>query len=175
MLEQQQLQEQQQQKQQQQADEYQRRADELAANQMQQPGYDQQQQQQQQQQQDFNNQQQQQQDIFSQQNNTNTSGEMANLGYDAANPNMSNMGWDESGGGNPTTPGGPASMGAPTPYRDDDEDDEYGGPQSVGTVAQNKEEEMREDETIDEYEDRVLNKRAAHLNEFLKNKFRESK
>lgn len=42
-----------------------------------------------------------------------TGNEMENMGYDQNNPNMSNLGWDQGA----PTPGGPASMGAPTPYR----------------------------------------------------------
>ena len=154
----------------------------------------QQQEQQQQQQQQPDQQQQQQPDIFQQrademaamaqteqqqqQQQGDASGQLANVGYDASNPNMSNMGWDESGAASaaPVTPGGPASMGAPTPYRDDDEDDEeYNNPASVGVAASKEEEEMREDETIEEYEDRVLNKRAAHLNTVLKSRFLDGK
>eukprot|EP00095_Tigriopus_kingsejongensis_P008889 maker-scaffold566_size135349-snap-gene-0.33 protein:Tk08889 transcript:maker-scaffold566_size135349-snap-gene-0.33-mRNA-1 annotation:"hypothetical protein SINV_03308" len=89
-----------------------------------------------------------------------------NMGYDQTNPNMSNMGWEAEGQGAPT-PGGPMSTGAPTPYRDDEED--YFNPASVGT---NKgDDEMQENETIEEFEDRVLNKRAAHLNTILKSRF----
>ncbi len=164
--------------QQQQQDENQHRADQMAAM-AQQQGYD-------------GQQQQQQNDIFAQQNNQ--SGQLANVGYDLNNPNMSNMGWDESAG-NPTTPGGPASMGVPTPYRFvkawckllsiafdtpcflniyfRDDDEEYPNPASVGVTGNKEDEEMREDETIEEFEDRVLNKRAAHLNIVLRNRFLE--
>ncbi len=44
----------------------------------------------------------------------NTSGEMENMGYDQnSTTQMANLGWDQGA----PTPGGPASMGAPTPYR----------------------------------------------------------
>ena len=160
-------------KQQQQQEEYQRREDETAAMAQQQG-------------------QQEQNDVFAQQDSQ--SGQLGNVGYDSNNPNMSNMGWDESAG-NPTTPGGPASMGAPTPYRfaksyirkfledaqtvyvpnfrDEDEDDEYPNPASVGVTGNKEDEQMREDETIEEFEDRVLNKRAAHLNTVLRSRFLE--
>ena len=78
---------------------------------------------------------------------------------------MSNMGWDHGA----ATPGGPASMGAPTPYRDDD----YYGPNSVASNRANEEDQMQEGETIEEFEDRVLNKRAGHLNKILESKFEE--
>ena len=123
---------------------HQQRADDMAALATQQPGFDQ-----------F----QQQSDLFQQ---NDSSGQLENHGYDPNNPNMSNMGWDSQSHGAPTP--GPPSMGAPTPYRDDD--DNYYNPASIGA---NKEDEvMGEDETIEEYEDRVLNKRAAHLNTILK-------
>jgi hypothetical protein len=47
-----------------------------------------------------------------------------------------------------------------------DEEEEYINPASVG--GNEKEDEMQEDETIEQFEDRVLNKRAAHLNTILK-------
>ena len=102
------------------------------------------------------------------------SGQYENMGYDPAgqghqtpNPNMENMGWDN----NPTSVG-PPSVGAPTTPYGDDEFDRYSmGPQSVRDASGNfQEDERGEDETQEEYEDRVLNKRAAHLNNILKNK-----
>ena len=97
-----------------------------------------------------------------------SSGPFENMGYnpnETSNPNVTNMGWeDQNTHGGAPTPGAP-SMGAPTPYRDDEFED-YDGPASV----QNKDEEMQENETIEEFEDRVLNKRAAHLNTILKSK-----
>lgn len=99
--------------------------------------------------------------------------EMANLGYDQqqppADPNMANMGWDDGHPQGAPTPGAP-SMGAPTPYREDEEFDEY--PRSVG-AANKEEEEMQEDETIEQFEDRVLNKRAAFLYKTLKSRIEE--
>ena len=47
---------------------------------------------------------------------------------------------------------------------------DYPNPASLGPNVSKEEEEMKEDETIDEYEDRVLNKRAAHLSTVLKTK-----
>lgn len=97
----------------------------------------------------------------------NTSGEMENMGYDQTNTTqMANLGWDQGA----PTPGGPASMGAPTPYRDDD----YYNPTSVASIKAAEEEQMQEGETIEEFEDRVLNKRAGHLNKILQSKFEDS-
>jgi len=95
------------------------------------------------------------------------SGPFENVGYDPNNPNMSNMGWDANAA--PMTPGAP-SMGAPTPYREDEDEEDYVNPASMATA---KEDEMQENETIEEFEDRVLNKRAAHLNTLLRSKFTE--
>ena len=92
-------------------------------------------------------------------------GDLENLGYnpnDPNNENVANMGWDDQGAPSMGAP----SMGAPTPFREDEFDEDDMGP---GSVA-NKEDEMQEDETIEEFEDRVLNKRAAHLNTILKSK-----
>merc|ERR1711881_505912 len=63
--------------------------------------------------------------------------------------------------------------GAPTPYRDDDDFDGY--PASIGPLSVRgddtfAEDQRGEEETQEEYEDRVLNKRAAHLNNILKSK-----
>ena len=94
-----------------------------------------------------------------------------NLGYDASeqqpSQQMENLGWSEDRGA--PTPGA-VSMGGATPYRDDDFD---GYPASVGpqSVRGDEEEEERgEEETQEEFEDRVLNKRAAHLNKILSSK-----
>ena len=46
------------------------------------------------------------------------------------------------------------------------QDEEYENPASV--KSNHGEQEMQEGETIEEFEDRVLNKRAAHLNTILK-------
>ena len=46
------------------------------------------------------------------------------------------------------------------------QDEEYANPASV--KSNQGEQEMQEGETIEEFEDRVLNKRAAHLNTILK-------
>ena len=114
-------------------------------------------------------------------------------------PHMANLGWEDNAAsmaGAPT-PGddlgpmsmgvpsvGPPSMGAPTPYREDDEDEEEENEYNVtpttivpldsslvtGEPVPVETDEMLEGETVDEYEDRVLNKRAAHLNTILKSK-----
>jgi cohesin complex subunit SCC1 len=94
--------------------------------------------------------------------------EFENMGYDqTSTTQMANLGWDTGA----PTPGGPASMGAPTPYRDDDE---YYNPNSVASMKAAEEDQMLEDETIEEFEDRVLNKRAGHLNKILQSKFENS-
>ncbi|CAB4067837.1 SCC1 [Lepeophtheirus salmonis] len=80
------------------------------------------------------------------------------------------MSWDSINEEGDVSPG-VHSMGAPTPHHDPPSDDEYCAPMSVGS---HHEEEMGEEETIEEYEDRVLNKRALQLSKILKNKF-ESK
>lgn len=141
--------------------EQQQRADELAAMAANQTGFDQFQQQSQ---------------VFDQQNPqtpANAEAQFDNMGYDPNNPNVSNN-WDESvnpmSHGAPT-PGAP-SMGAPTPYREDEEEED--GYYNPASVSNQKEEEMKEDETIEQFEDRVLNKRAAHLNTILRTKFEES-
>merc|ERR1711899_83583 len=105
----------------------------------------------------------------SQQNTSGGGQQMENMGYDQTNPNqtqMANLGWDHGA----PTPGGAPSMGAPTPYREDD----YYNPESVASVKAAEEEQMQEGETIEEFEDRVLNKRAGHLNKILQSKFEHS-
>ncbi|KAG1702378.1 Double-strand-break repair protein rad21 [Nymphon striatum] len=54
----------------------------------------------------------------------------------------------------------------PQNYHDDDDDDIYGAPASVGPP-----EEQAADETYEQYEERVLNKRTAHMLTIVKNKF----
>lgn len=111
-----------------------------------------------------------------------------NLGYDAsvatpaapvdtpAPPTnasaMENMGWDgQPSVQAPMTPGAP-SMGGATPYRDDDFD---GYPASApGTPGRPEEEEKGEEETQEEFEERMLNKRASHLNKILSSKLDEA-
>ncbi len=112
-------------------------------------------------------------DQFQQQQQPAENNQFENLGYDPNNPNNLSQ-WEDSV--NPMSHGAPTpgghSMGAPTPYRDDDEDQEgYYNPASVGNP---KEDEMKDDETIEQFEDRVLNKRAAHLNSILRSKFDEA-
>ena len=53
-------------------------------------------------------------------------------------------------------------------------DDDYYNPTSVASIKAAEEEQMQEGETIEEFEDRVLNKRAGHLNRILQAKFEES-
>lgn len=127
-----------------------------------------------------------------------------NLGYDPASvpptpagagapptnaSTMENMGWDGqqsvsgAGAGDPAsmaplTPGPPPSMGGATPYRDDDFD-AYGGPASVGPShsvhgGDMDETEKGEEETQEEFEERVLSKRAAHLNKILSSRLQDA-
>jgi len=83
---------------------------------------------------------------------------MENLGYDQNGPLMANMGYDEQ---LPpaVTPGG---HGPTTPWHDMD-NEEF--PHSVGPA-----EEQQTDETYEQYEERVLNKRATHMYHILKSK-----
>ena len=157
----------------QQTEEHQEQQQETEVGEQQQPQVEEQQDQQVNQQESLNQELTQEQQVFGdiatpapQEPNT---GDFANMGYNPDEPNtanVSNMGWEDQGA---PTPGahsmGAPSMGAPTPYREEEFDD-YTGPGSVS----NKEDEMQEDETIEEFEDRVLNKRAAHLNTILKSK-----
>ena len=55
-------------------------------------------------------------------------------------------------------------------YREDD----FYNPMSVASIKAAEEEQMQDGETIEEFEDRVLNKRAGHLNNILKTKFQEN-
>lgn len=83
---------------------------------------------------------------------------MENLGYDQnAGPLMDNMGYDEQLPA--VTPGG---HGPTTPWHDLD-NEEF--PHSVGPP-----EEQQTDETYEQYEERVLNKRAVHMYHILKGK-----
>merc|ERR1719458_1428013 len=156
------------------ANEFQQRADEMSALAQQQPGFE-----------SFNNQNQNSSGNAEAEGNdatfnavaanTSNSSQFENMGYDQNNPNMSNMGWESGAAGAPAgamTPGH-QSMGGATPYRSEiDEEEEYANPASVKSNA--GEDEMKEDETVEEFEDRVLNKRAAHLNTILKSKFEVS-
>ncbi|CAB3377355.1 Hypothetical predicted protein [Cloeon dipterum] len=84
---------------------------------------------------------------------------MENLGYDQSQaPLMANMGYDDQ---LPpaVTPGG---HGPTTPWHDLD-NEEF--PHSVGPP-----EEQQTDETYEQYEERVLNKRAAHMYQILKSR-----
>uniref|UniRef100_A0A1B6CP11 Rad21/Rec8-like protein N-terminal domain-containing protein n=1 Tax=Clastoptera arizonana TaxID=38151 RepID=A0A1B6CP11_9HEMI len=85
---------------------------------------------------------------------------MENLGYNQQeNPLMANMGYDEH---HPpaTTPGAVSEKGPNTPWGDD-----YDLPVSVGPP-----EEQATDETYEQFEERVLNKRAATLYHLVKTK-----
>ncbi|QQP51449.1 Uncharacterized protein FKW44_012822 [Caligus rogercresseyi] len=92
---------------------------------------------------------------------------MDNLGFDTSDPK--NMSWDAMNGQDSPGDPGPPSMGAPSPLPDDDDhhDDDFDPPQEEDIP----EEEMGEEETIEEFEDRVLNKRALQLSNILKEKF----
>ena len=52
-------------------------------------------------------------------------------------------------------------------------DDDYYNPNSVASIKAAEEEQMQEGETIEEYEDRVLNKRAGYLNQVLRAQLEE--
>lgn len=72
---------------------------------------------------------------------------MANMGYDEQHPPA-------------TTPGALSERGQPTPYHED-----YEMPVSVGP-----QEEQATDETFEQFEERVLNKRAAHMYRLVKSR-----
>ena len=120
---------------------------------------------------------------------------LENLGYDQTNPNneMTNFGY--TGEGAPTP--GAVSMGGATPYRYIKalfictlisriflfsafifiyfyRDDDYYNPASMASIKAAEEEQMQDGETIEEFEDRVLNKRAGHLNHLLQAKLQDS-
>ncbi|KAG8311080.1 Double-strand-break repair protein rad21 [Homalodisca vitripennis] len=83
---------------------------------------------------------------------------MENMGYNQQEaPLMANMGYDEH---HPpaTTPGAVSEKGQATPWNDD-----YENPVSVGPP-----EEQATDETYEQFEERVLNKRAAHMYTLVK-------
>ncbi|XP_014292872.1 double-strand-break repair protein rad21 homolog isoform X1 [Halyomorpha halys] len=84
-----------------------------------------------------------------------------NMGYEEGGEGlMANMGYEE-GAPPPTTPGALSEKGAPTPWNDD-----YDFPVSVGPP-----EEQANDETFEQFEERVLNKRAAHMYNLVRTKF----
>uniref|UniRef100_A0A224XIU6 Putative sister chromatid cohesion complex cohesin subunit n=1 Tax=Panstrongylus lignarius TaxID=156445 RepID=A0A224XIU6_9HEMI len=72
---------------------------------------------------------------------------------------MANMGYDEAAPP-PTTPGALSEKGAATPWAED-----YEFPLSVGPA-----EEQATDETFEQFEERVLNKRAAHMYHLVRTK-----
>lgn len=84
---------------------------------------------------------------------------MENMGYDQENPLMANMGYDEH---HPPamTPGAISEKGNATPWNED-----YELPVSVGPP-----EEQATDETFEQFEERVLNKRAAQFYHLVKTK-----
>ena len=53
-------------------------------------------------------------------------------------------------------------------------EDDFYNPMSVASIKAAEEEQMEDGETIEEFEDRVLNKRAGHLNNLLKAKFEDN-
>ncbi|XP_033230081.1 double-strand-break repair protein rad21 homolog isoform X3 [Belonocnema kinseyi] len=88
--------------------------------------------------------------------------QMENMGYDGQHqPQVPYMGYDEQ---HPPahTPGAVSERGGPsTPWNQED----YEFPHSVGP-----QEEQQVDETYEQFEERVLNKRAAHMYHVIKNK-----
>jgi len=89
---------------------------------------------------------------------------MHNMGFEQGQPElMTNMGYDEHAPP-PTTPGAISERGNATPWHED-----YEFPVSVGPA-----EEQATDETFEQFEERVLNKRAAHMYSLVKNKFTSS-
>ncbi|XP_012271464.1 double-strand-break repair protein rad21 homolog isoform X2 [Orussus abietinus] len=86
--------------------------------------------------------------------------QMENMGYDQTQPPVSYMGYDEQ---HPPahTPGAVSERGPATPWNHED----YEFPPSVGP-----QEEQQVDETYEQFEERVLNKRAAHMYHVIKNK-----
>ncbi|XP_043462432.1 double-strand-break repair protein rad21 homolog isoform X1 [Leptopilina heterotoma] len=87
--------------------------------------------------------------------------QMENMGYDQTQPPVSYMGFDEH---QPAahTPGAISERGGPaSPWNQDD----YEFPPSVGP-----QEEQQVDETYEQFEERVLNKRAAHMYHVIKSK-----
>uniref|UniRef100_A0A2S2PRF4 Double-strand-break repair protein rad21 n=2 Tax=Aphidini TaxID=33387 RepID=A0A2S2PRF4_SCHGA len=75
---------------------------------------------------------------------------------------MDNMGYDGHHNA-PVTPGLPSPRGGATPWRDQD----YDYPASVGPV----EEQQAPHETNEQYEERVMNKRANQLYHTIKTRF----
>nr|CAD7405598.1 unnamed protein product [Timema poppensis] len=88
---------------------------------------------------------------------------MENMGYDVNNPMMANMGYDDQ---HPPaqTPGAISERGQVTPWHED-----YEFPASVGPP-----EEQQVDETYEQFEERVLNKRAGHMYHIVKSKLNRS-
>lgn len=86
--------------------------------------------------------------------------QMENMGYDQAQPQVSYVGYDEQ---HPPahTPGAISERGPATPWNHED----YEFPPSVGP-----QEEQQVDETYEQFEERVLNKRAAHMYHVIKSK-----
>ncbi|XP_014616388.1 PREDICTED: double-strand-break repair protein rad21 homolog [Polistes canadensis] len=86
--------------------------------------------------------------------------QMENIGYDQAQSQVSYVGYDEQ---HPPahTPGAISERGPATPWNHED----YEFPPSVGP-----QEEQQVDETYEQFEERVLNKRAAHMYHVIKSK-----
>ncbi|XP_003689657.1 double-strand-break repair protein rad21 homolog [Apis florea] len=85
--------------------------------------------------------------------------QMENMGYDQAQPQVPYIGYDE----HPPPPHTPAvsERGPATPWNHED----YEFPPSVGP-----QEEQQIDETYEQFEERVLNKRASHMYHVIKSK-----
>lgn len=90
---------------------------------------------------------------------------MENMGYDhqTGHMQMANMGYDEHLPAQ--TPGGAMSERVSTPWHED-----YDFPASVGHIG----EEQLVDETDEQFEERVLNKRACQMFSVVKSKFHRS-
>ena len=90
---------------------------------------------------------------------------MENVGYDHQHDNqlMANMGYDSQTDHHlpAMTPGAVSERGPNTPWNNDD----YEFPHSAGPP-----EEQQTDETYEQFEERVLNKRAAHMYSMIKTK-----
>ncbi|KAK7864948.1 hypothetical protein R5R35_004933 [Gryllus longicercus] len=88
---------------------------------------------------------------------------MENMGYDMNNPHLANMGYDDQ---HPPaqTPGAISERGVATPWHED-----YEFPASVGPP-----EEQQTDETYEQFEERVLNKRAAHMYHIVKSRLQRA-
>ncbi|XP_043286205.1 double-strand-break repair protein rad21 homolog [Venturia canescens] len=87
--------------------------------------------------------------------------QMENMGYDQAQHQVSYMGYEDLQHPPAHTPGAISERGPATPWNHED----YEFPPSVGP-----QEEQQMDETYEQFEERVLNKRAAHMYHVIKSK-----